>query len=39
MVVVNITNQITGQLKELKLKILQFKEVYLKVYSDLIIVK
>lgn len=39
MVVVNIINQIIDQLKELKLKILQFKEVYLKVYSDLTIAK
>ena len=39
MVVVNTINQITDQLKELKLKILQFKVVYLKVYLNLIIVK
>lgn len=39
MVVVNTINQITDQLKELKLKILQFKVVYLKVYLNSIIVK
>ena len=39
MVVVNIINQITDQLKESKLKILQFKVVFLKVYLNLIIVK
>lgn len=39
MVVVNIINQTIDQLKELKLKILQFKVVYLKVYLDLIIAR